>query len=258
LYGYDLWTDYTDNFKLENENGKESLFEVQYRSGGVTFSIYGAGSPINTFYGPRSQNIVRESGYGFTVPTKDFVDQYEKTGASYSSIIDKRRNRSIWIPGDTYGTYTQPATLIGSPLGFNTKKYFISIDNPTGDDGQWRSALNIPIMRYAEVLLIYAEAAGIATGKSSADLVRARAGLAPLPNTLNPTQYLDAIYKERRLEMAFEMHRWYDLLRHPDPNYFTTVMKASGKNNILAKHRYMPIPQSERDKNPNLTQNIGY
>jgi starch-binding outer membrane protein, SusD/RagB family len=257
-YGYDLYTDYADNFKLENENGKESLFEVQYRSGGGTFSIYGAGSPINTFYGPRAQNIVRESGYGFNVPTKDFVDQYEKTGAGYNTIIDKRRNRTIWIPGDTYGAYTQPANLIGSPLGFNTKKYFIPIDNPTGDDGQWRSALNVPIMRYAEVMLIYAEAAGAATGKTYADLVRARAGLAPLSATLSALQYQDAIYKERRLEMAFEMHRWYDLLRHPDPNYFITVMTAAGKTNILAKHRYMPIPQSERDKNTNLTQNIGY
>jgi hypothetical protein len=258
IYGYDLYTDYADNFKLENENGKESLFEVQYRSGGGTWSIYGAGTCINTFYGPRAQNIVRESGYGFTVPTKDFVDQYEKTGAAYNTITDKRRNRTIWIPGDTYNTYVQPSSLIGSPLGFNTKKYFISIDNTTGDDGQWRSALNVPIMRYAEVLLIYAEAAGSALGKPYADLVRARAGLAPLSNSLSVTQYQDAIYKERRLELGFEMHRWYDLLRHPDPNYFITVMRASGKTNILPKHRYMPIPQSERDKDANLTQNDGY
>ena len=54
------------------------------------------------------------------------------------------------------------------------------------------------------------------------------------------------------------MHRWYDLLRHPNPNYFLDVMRAAGKTNIQAKHRYMPIPQSERDKNANLTQNEGY
>jgi hypothetical protein len=44
------------------------------------------------------------------------------------------------------------------------------------------------------------------------------------------------------------MHRWYDLLRHPDPTYFLTVMGAAGKSNIQTKHRYMPIPQGERDK----------
>jgi hypothetical protein len=257
-YGYDLWTDYADNFKLENENGKESLFEVQYRSGGGTYMDAGAGSKMNTFFGPREQNVVATAGYGWNVPTKNFVDQYEKTGVAYSTIIDKRRNRSIWIPGDTYGIYTQPAQLVGSPNGFNVKKYFIPIDNTTGDDGQWRSALNVPIMRYAEILLIYAEAAGPALGKPYADQVRVRAGLAPLPVGLSDAQWLVAMYKERRLEFAFEMHRWYDLLRHPDPAYFTTVMTASGKTNIQAKHRFMPIPQGERDKNSNLTQNDGY
>jgi hypothetical protein len=54
------------------------------------------------------------------------------------------------------------------------------------------------------------------------------------------------------------MHRWYDLLRHPNPNYFIDVMRAHGKTNIQPKHRYMPIPQAERDKNSNLTQNEGY
>jgi hypothetical protein len=113
-------------------------------------------------------------------------------------------------------------------------------------------------MRYAEVLLIYAEAAGPALGKPYADLVRNRAGLSPLPTGLTDAQYLEAIYLERRHEFAFEMHRWYDLLRHPDPNYFLNVMRASGKTNIQPKHRYMPVPQGERDKNKNLTQNEGY
>jgi hypothetical protein len=259
IYGYGLWADYADNFKLENENGKESLFEVQYRSGGGTYQDFGAGSKINTFFGPREQNIVATAGYGWEVPTRDFVDQYEKTGAAYNTIIDKRRDRSIWIPGDKYkNLYTQPASLTGSPFGFNVKKFFIPIDNASGDDGQWRSALNVPIMRYAEILLIYAEASGPAAGRSSVNLVRARAGLSDLPTGLSDAAWLASIYKERRLEFGFEMHRWYDLLRHPDPNYFVTVMKAAGKTNCAPKHRYMPIPQSERDKIANLTQNEGY
>jgi hypothetical protein len=258
LYGYDLWANYADNFKLENENGKESLFEVQYRSGGGQWSDYGAGQKLNTFFAPRGQDIVQSSGYGWNVPTKDFADTYERTGPGYNTIIDLRRPATIWIPGDTYGSYTQPAQLVGSPLGLNVRKYFVPISNTLGDNGGWTCALNVPIMRYAEVLLIYAEAAGPALGKAYADQVRARAGLAPLPNGLSDQKYLNAIYKERRLEFGFEMHRWYDLLRHPDPNYFITVMRAAGKTNIQPKHRYMPIPQAERDKNPNLTQNDGY
>lgn len=258
LYGYALNANYADNFNLDRENGPESIFEVQYRSGGGQWSDFGAGHKLNTFFAPRAQDIVQSSGYGWNVPTRNFADQYEKTGASYSTIIDRRRNRSMWIPGDTEGAYTQPASLVGSPNGFNVKKYFVPISNTLGDNGGWTCALNVPIMRYSEVLLIYAEAAGRTLGKSFADQVRARAGLAALPNTLTDAEYLEAIYKERRLEFAFEMHRWYDLLRHPDPNYFLNVMRAAGKTNIQEKHRFMPIPQGERDKNSNLTQNEGY
>lgn len=257
-YGYELWSNYADNFKLDNENGKESMFEVQYRSGGGQWSDYGAGQKLNTFFGPRAQNIVQSSGYGWNVPTKDFADSYQRSGTGYNTIQDLRRPATMWIPGDTYGSYTQPAQLVGSPLGLNVRKYFVPIENTLGDNGGWTCALNVPIMRYAEVLLIYAEAAGATLGKPYADQVRARAGLNPLPNGLSEAQYLDAIYTERRHEFGFEMHRWYDLLRHPDPNYFITVMQAAGKTNVQAKHRYMPIPQGERDKNPNLTQNEGY
>ena len=258
VYGYDLWADYSDNFKLENENGKESVFEVQYRSGGGQYSDYGAGQKLNTFFGPRLQNVVQSAGYGWNVPTINFMDQYEKTGVSYNTIIDKRRQRSVWIPGDVSGSYTQPSQLSGSPNGFNVKKYFIPATNTAGDNGGWTCALNVPIMRYSEILLIYAEAAGPALGKPFADQVRIRAGLAALPASLSDAQWLAAIYKERRLEFGFEMHRWYDLLRHPDPNYYINVMTAAGKTNVAAKHRYMPIPQGERDKNPNLSQNPGY
>lgn len=258
VYGYDLWEDYGDNFKLENENGKESVFEVQYRSGGGQYSDYGAGQKLNTFFGPRLQNVVQSAGYGWNVPTINFMDQYEKTGVSYNTIIDKRRQRSVWIPGDVSGAYTQPSQLSGSPNGFDVKKYFIPATNTAGDNGGWTCALNVPIMRYSEILLTYAEASGPSLGKPFADQVRVRAGLAALPAGLSDAQWLTAIYKERRVEFGFEMHRWYDLLRHPDPNYFINVMTAAGKTNVAAKHRFMPIPQGERDKNPALTQNPGY
>ena len=255
---YRLQLNYADNFNLDNENGPESMFEVQYRSGGGQWSDFGAGQKLNTFFAPRAQDIVQSSGYGWNVPTRDFVDQYTKSSSSYTTITDKRRTGSIWIPGDKFGTYTQPAQIVGSPNGFNVRKYFVPVANTLGDNGGWTCALNVPIMRYSEVLLIYAEAAGPSVGKPFADQVRQRAGLSVLPASLSDAQYLEAIYKERRLEFGFEMHRWYDLLRHPDPTYFITVMRASGKTNILPKHRYMPIPQGERDKNPNLTQNEGY
>ena len=213
--------------------------------------------------GPRAQNVVQSSGYGFSIPTLSLFNTYERTNpADSATIIDKRRRPSMWMPGDKFVSapvnYTQPSTLIGSPNGFNTKKWFVPVTNITGDNGGWTSAQNIQVMRYSEILLIYAEAAGPTLGKPFIDRVRARAGLPPIAAGLSPADYLTAIYKERRVEFAFEMHRWFDLLRNPDPNYFITVMKAAGKSNVAEKHRYMPIPQGEIDINPNLTQNPGY
>lgn len=257
-YGYGLNADYSYNFSLDHENNQETVFAVQYRSGGGQWSDNGPGQKLNTFMGPRGQNVVQSSGYGWNVPTLNFYNQYERSGGN---IIDSRRPSSMWVPGDNYTdaslNYTQPSSLIGSPNGFNVKKYFVPISNLTGDNSGWTCALNVNVMRYSEILLIYAEAAGIAAGKAHIDRVRQRAGLDPLDAGLNDADYLAAVYKERRIEFAFEMHRWYDLLRHPDSNYFLTVMQATGKN-IQAKHRYMPIPQSERDVNHNLTQNAGY
>ena len=259
---YKLYADYGENFKLNNENGVESIFEVQCRSGASIWGETqdnGQGQVLNTFFAPRNQNLVLNQGYGFNVPTKNLVDNYEKTGALYSTIKDKRRPATLWIPGDVLGSYTQPASLEGSPNGFNTKKYFVSIANSTSDDDQWRCPLNIPIYRYAEVLLIYAEAAGPNIGLPYLNQVRARAGLSPIQAGLSEQNYLDAVFNERRVEFALEMHRWYDLLRYPtDAQYFIKVMQSVGRTNVAAKHRYLPIPQTEIDKNPNLTQNTGY
>lgn len=256
---YSLWADYGDNFKLENENGKESLFEVQYRNSGGSFSDYGQGQKLNCFFAPRFQYLVQNGGYGWNVPTNNFVDLYERTTpGDPTTIIDKRRPSTMWMPGDVYNDYTHPDQLVGSPNGYNIRKYFVSVTNKDADSDGWSCALNVPIMRYSEILLIYAEAKGPVEGKPYIDQVRSRAGLAPLTDGLSDAQFLEAVYKEREIEFAFEMHRWYDLLRNPDTNYFLTVMRASGKSNIQAFHRFMPIPQSERDINPNLTQNPGY
>lgn len=252
---YSLNANYANNYSVYAENGPESLFEIQYRNAGQQWNFYGQGSVVNCFFGPRAQNIVQSSGYGFNVPTQDFVNQYEKNAAGL--IIDKRRAPSIWMPGDKFDTYTQPASLEGSPNGYNVRKYFVSANDANADAGGWSCAGNIPVMRYSEVLLIAAEALGAGAGDQYINLVRKRAGLPDIQVGLSADAFLAAVYKERRIEFSAEMHRWFDLIRHPDPNYMVTVMQAAGKN-AQAKHMLMPIPQGERDKNQNLTQNPGY
>ena len=244
--GKDLWANYGDNFKLENENGKESLFEVQFKSGLNGYILDGPGSAINEFWGARffTDNstpelkakgyVVSSGGYGFNIPEKEFVDGYEAG--------DLRKGPTVFVPGDKYPEgQTQPAKLEGDPNGYNVRKFFAGKLSTI-----WDSPLNVPIMRLAEVYLIKAEAAN-----SLADLnvVRKRAGL-PDATTMNQS----VVLKERRYELAFEMDRWYDLKR---------TKTLTNNPNLLAKgikpfNDLLPIPQAERDVNPNLTQNPGY
>jgi hypothetical protein len=252
---YDLNTNYADNFSLATENSRESLFEVQYRTAGQTWNFFGQGQVMNCFFGPRAENLVASSGYGFNIPTPEFVANYERTPAGV--IIDRRRPASMWMPGDKFDSYTQKASLEGSPNGYNCRKYFVPATNVASDAGGWSCALNVPVLRFAEVLLIAAEASGPGAGDQYINRVRTRAGLPNVQSSLSDAAFLEAVYKERRVELAFEMHRWFDLIRHPNPNYMVTTMTAAGKN-AQTKHLLMPIPQGERDKNPNLSQNAGY
>ncbi|HEX6132442.1 MAG TPA: RagB/SusD family nutrient uptake outer membrane protein [Longimicrobiales bacterium] len=140
---------------------------------------------------------------------------------------DERRDFSIGIQGgQLYG-----------------KKYF-RVAN--GDD-------NVVVLRLAEMHLIRAEAnarlgAPAATVQADIDAVRTRAGLLPTTATTQQ-ELLDAILRERRVELAFEGHRFFDLRRY---GLATTLL------GIPAERLLWPIPQSELDVNENLTQNPGY
>jgi hypothetical protein len=118
--------------------------------------------------------------------------------------------------------------------------------------------IDFPVLRYADVLLMHAEAlneqAQSATAIPFINQVRTRAGLPNLATTLSQADLRLAIEKERRFELAFEGHRWFDLIR---TGRYLTVMTSKG---YATKdfHKLYPIPQRETDLNPTLTQNEGY
>ena len=250
--GKSLWADYGDNFKLANENGQESLFEVQYKQGLNAYTQDGPGSPMNEYWGARffgNPYVVSGGGYGFNIPEDEFVKGYEAG--------DKRKASTIFVPGDLYtdgpkdaqgNVQVQPASLQGDPSGYNVRKFYAGTASTI-----WDSPLNVPVLRLAEMYLIVAEA-DITTGRTAEGLtalnvVRTRAGL---PNATTLTQAV--VLKERRYELAFEMDRWFDLKRTKtlvnNPNLLSKGIKPF--NDLL------PIPQVERDVNPNLGQNPGY
>ncbi|HEX8429538.1 RagB/SusD family nutrient uptake outer membrane protein [Hymenobacter sp.] len=262
--GKTLWPNYGDNFKIENENGQESIFEVQFKSGLNTYSTDGPGSIVNEFWGARFFGgptsaypyVVSGGGYGFNIPEKEFVDGYEAG--------DLRKTVTVFVPGDKYpipAGFTvapeQPASLPGSPFGFNVKKFFIG----TVNTNVWDSGLNIPVLRLADVYLMLAEAVGPTTeGLDAINRVRRRAFGLPITTasskdlTAATPNFKDAVIRERRYELAFEDERWYDLKR--TGKLLTSpalIAKGVKPFNIV-----LPIPQSEINVNPNLVQNQGY
>ena len=251
--GKALWDNYGDNFKVANENGKESLFEVQYVSGRNQYVFDGLGFVGNEFFGPRGQGVVPQGGYGFNIPEDDFVAGYEAG--------DKRRDVTIWKPGDAYpGGGTQPTALPGSPRGYACKKWFVGKVNTN----IWDSELNIPVLRLAEMYLILAEGEGPTTaGLEAINKVRRRAFGLPV-NTASPARDLTAalgaadfkkaVWRERKYELAFENDRWFDMKRTGE---LLTSPQAIAKG-VKPYNVVLPIPQNERDVNPNLTQNAGY
>ena len=248
--GYTLNSNYADNFDPAHKNSSESLFEVQY-SGGTTYGFFddlNQASWTSPFMGPRNTTFVG-GGYGWNQPTQEFVNSYEAS--------DLRKDLTILYEGGPnfsgnayYGSY--------STTGYNVRKFLV----PTSVSPQYNtSAEDFPVLRYADVLLMEAEArneTGQGDPLAPLNRVRERAGLPDVQPGLSKAALRDTVLHERRMELAFEGQRWFDLIRVDNGQYGLNFLHSIGKTNATAKNLLMPIPQIERDANPHLTQNTGY
>lgn len=248
--GYALNADYSDNFNINNENSVESLFEVQYASdGGYDFwSNENQASWTSTFMGPRGSNFVG-GGWGWNQPTQEFISSYEAG--------DLRKAKTVFYEGcPQFDGKEYQANY--SLTGYNVRKFLVPLSAfPSYDN----SPLNFPVLRYSEVLLMKAEALNelgqTAAAAAPLNLVRARAGLSAVSG-LSQSNFREKVLHERRMELAFEGQRWFDLIRVNNGQYGLDFFHSIGKTNATTKHLLLPIPQIERDRNPNLTQNPGY
>lgn len=293
---YDLETNYADNWLLEKENGVESVFEIQYMED--PSSDYGEGNGFSR--GTFTQILTRSrsqdpmfgsnAGWGFNKPTHNLYDEYEEG--------DPRRDVTIW---DATGHMTNESEEIYCGTPYCSRKYaWYTTDadgNVTGANTlahASRGPLNYKLIRYADVLLMYAEAceaaggAGICgvTAEGALEMVRARArsnaedpstALPEYPNykikingnEIQPTLQ-QAIRHERRVELAMEGHRWFDICRwggfdgqgvkaHMDAYAATESQEARDEmaDFVAGKHELFPIPEEERMLNP-MEQNPGY
>lgn len=255
---YSLVQDYADNWLRDrSDNNEESIWQIQY----VGCGPGNTGNALQAFFAPWGQAITGNTdGWGSQIPTSPSIDNPGTTIRDAYSNDDLRKYHSIMTPGEYYpminasdGGYTYPAA--GASRGqANIKKYVIG----GGPDVCFMSTpQNQHAIRYADVLLTYAEASCRRNGDITVtpevveafNLVRRRAGLLEVGNVTT-----EMVFEERRVEFAFENHRWFDLLRHGD---IKRIMQLHGKQ-FQDYSVLFPIPSSEISINPNLDQNPGY
>jgi hypothetical protein len=229
---YSLLPQYGSLWVVSNKNTKESIFEIQYKGG--------AGNPYSNYwtsFAPTENFVLTLYGGGMNQVTDDLYDEYEDG--------DPRRDTSIFT-----GYTNKNGTFI--PIKF-PKKWVDKNAQVVG--GRELSNNNFIVLRYADALLLLTEATG---NPVYLNQVRARAGL-PLfgepgyPSGKYPTLEL-ALEHERRVELAMEFHRWFDLKR---TRRALAVLKAKGKA-VTEERLLLPIPEIVRQQNNAITQNAGY
>lgn len=243
---YGLQPNFGDLFKPEFDNGVEAIFETQFK-GGADFA-YSNG--FNFWVRPRNGSTI--FGLGFCMPTQNLVDEFEPG--------DPRLRLTVIRQGDIISDEVKdyPFKAEWAPeTGMNCGKYVVGI--PVGNLAE-RHEQNQKNIRYAEVLLGYAEAAfrlgNLPEAVSKINMVRARArgaNSAVLPAIKVSDDVFAAIIHERRVELALEGKRYFDLVR-----WGLAEQELGHLGYQSPRKGLFPIPQSERDVNPNLNQNDGY
>ena len=251
---------YPNIFSINNEMNAEILFAIRYKAGG-----FGLGSSFGNDFGPLNSGalVINGSGRGWNTPTTDIDTFYNNTGAGTRKAVNIAK--------------FQPGT---SGERIYVSKYLNPVVITDDGEADW------PVMRFADVLLMYAEADGnTSTAVGYINQVRVRSGLSSLASP-QPTvaDFERELSYERRREFAFENQRWFDLLRFGTtlttinaiqvmrahfayeynahyanyllPTPTLAFLQASVNTNSLI----LPIPQREIDTNTQLVipQNPGY
>lgn len=247
---YDLEPNYEDIFKLDHEHGVEYIFSAEYIATDLE------GGEVATWDGPPG-NFKYTISYSICRAMPELYNSYTPG--------DVRRDHNIvdYVVIDADGN-TQP-TNDGNYYAYKWRHD----PNPAtrGYATEWQSPFNFPLTRFADVLLMYAEAQCRADGSPNVDAytainrVRTRAGLGNLSGLSGP-EFLQAVLDERKWELCFEGHRWVDLVRY---GKLIEAVRASSTGNPIAAanikdyHVLFPVPDREiQVSGGDLEQNPGY
>lgn len=271
---YGLLDDYMDLWKPGNNNTKEGLFEVQYwtAEGEYQSSLY-----YRWLKGEAGNTGAR--GNAWSMALQDMVNAFENsdgtpfdpagrdlaTDNTQYENRDPRLKYTVFVNGMDY--FGQPYKRSWSPTTYTWRKYTIAKDDPLLINNR-NAPFNWIVLRYAEVLLLYAEAKNEVDGPvagvhDAVNQVRNRAGMPDLPADLTKDEMRERIYNERRVELASEgtrledLNRWRRLKQALENKHLNHGVNYQIAN--WEEFRYLwPIQQQEMDANPNLVQNPGY
>lgn len=254
---YQLEDDFDKIWKASGENGPESIFEIQYSSiterGDWNWGRANEGNIDVQMSGPRMTDTdTLNSGWGFDMVTQDLISAYRSEddsarmhGTAYGAAFLNGIGASSWEENEGY-------------TGWFSKKRAPWASYTAAVNTEWNYGTNERMIRLADVKLMYAEALNRgmindAEALAQVNDIRERAVLPPLTGVSGDALF-EAIKKERRLELAMEGHRFFDLVRWGDA---AEVLGPLGFEE--GKHEVFPIPQGEIDKsNGKLTQNDNY
>jgi len=267
--GHGLYNDYRGLFLPENENNKEVIFDVQfiYPLQGNSFDLidrqYNSNAPLLGL----AEAYQMKSGLPITDPLSGY-----NPDSPYVNR-DPRLYATIVFPGDKYmGTKVKSSRF--AITGYGVEKYSIyTEEKPPSDLADLKSGqsyTNYIVLRYADLLLMYAEAQNESTGPdesvySAINQVRERAGLPDLAENLSQDDMREAIRHERRVEFACEGYYYNDIRRWKTAEQVMNATIYAWDHTQIetrkfdpAKDYWWPIPQGELDLDPNLEQNPGY
>jgi hypothetical protein len=238
---YALMPDYQDNFRENTQNNLESVWEIQHAN-----LELGVGNSLNQWWSSKKFS----EGYGFAEVTQACIEAFE--------VGDPRRKFTVASNNEDYFGLIYKNSF--SSTKFSPRKYIQADSSLTQKaDGD----INYTAIRFAEVLLWEAEALAelnrVVEAQAPLERVRARAraqatdpATALPPVTVTDQQaMIEAVRHERQVELGFEMHRFFDLVRWGVATQKIPDFQAN-------KHEVFPLPQTELDLNPALEQNPGY
>ncbi len=250
---YELLADFGQVWSIAGNNSKESLFEMQTNSE-ITYNL---GQRISVVFGSRD-----DSGWSWGLPTSHLEKAYLDAGDDVRLKWTIIKHNATEVPGDP--TWNADKPYIITPDKHKsarvTRKLYIPVDErPTPYDAP-HIPLNYRFLRYADVLLMYAEVLNAQNKDAEARIplneVRARVGLEEV--TVSGKALRDAIRLERRLELALENNRLYDLRRWNDDNGKKAICNVMGDNGSFVKYNLQTSTDEYELTNQKENSNKGY